>query len=165
MEKITIAQASQLTSPNPMTLVCTETPSGNTNLAAVSWWMYLSFNPGMIGFAMNKNSYSGEMVRRNERVVLAMPGVDIAEAAMSCGTVSGRTKDKVKEFGIAMKELPDCNIKIPKHTRLAIECKLVDTVEVGDHFLYVCTVEGVYGDESQEALFAWEGYASLRPAR
>lgn len=165
MEKITIAKASQLTSPNPLTLVCTETPSGGTNLAAVSWWTYLSFNPGIIGFAMNKKSYSGEMVRRNEKVVLAMPGADIAAAAFSCGTVSGRDKDKALEFGIALKDIPDSVVKIPEHTRLAIECKLTDTVEVGDHFLYICAVEQVYGDESQEALFAWEGYASLRPAK
>lgn len=125
----------------------------------------MSFNPGMIGFAMNKKSYSGEMVRNNEKAVLAMPGVEIAKAAISCGTVSGRAKDKVKEFGIAMKNLPNCSIQIPTHTRLVIACKLSNSIEVGDHFLYICTVEEVYGDESQEALFAWDGYASLRPAR
>lgn len=36
MEKITLPKASQLTSPNPVTLVCTEKPDGTTNLATVS---------------------------------------------------------------------------------------------------------------------------------
>lgn len=52
MEKIKLAQASRLTSPNPVTVVCTEKPDGCTNLATVSWWTYLSFNPDMVAFAM-----------------------------------------------------------------------------------------------------------------
>ena len=45
MEKITLPKASVLTSPNPVTLVCTQKPDGSTNLATVSWRTYLSFNP------------------------------------------------------------------------------------------------------------------------
>ena len=56
MEKINLPKASQLTSPNPVTLVCTKKPDGSTNLATVSWWTYLSFNPGMIAYAMAKTS-------------------------------------------------------------------------------------------------------------
>ena len=65
MKKISLPQASRLTSPNPVTVVCTQKPDGSTNLATVSWWMYLSYNPGMIAYAMAKASYSGEMVRAN----------------------------------------------------------------------------------------------------
>ena len=38
MKKINLAQASALTSSNPVTVVCTERPDGGANLAAVSWW-------------------------------------------------------------------------------------------------------------------------------
>lgn len=55
-------------------------------------------------------------------------------------------------------------IKIPKHSRVAIQCSLKEYHETGDHYLYICEVEQVYGDESEEALFAWNGYSSLRPA-
>ena len=48
MKEITLPKASQLTSPNPVTVVCTRKPDGSTNLATVSWWTYLSYNPGMI---------------------------------------------------------------------------------------------------------------------
>ena len=36
MNKINLPQASKLTSPNPVTLVCTQKPAGTTNLATVS---------------------------------------------------------------------------------------------------------------------------------
>ena len=37
MKKISLSEASSLTSPNPVTLVCTQKADGSTNLAAVSW--------------------------------------------------------------------------------------------------------------------------------
>ena len=36
MNRISLPQASKLTSPNPVTLVCTQKPDGTTNLATVS---------------------------------------------------------------------------------------------------------------------------------
>ena len=126
MDKITLVKSSQLTSPNPVTVVCTQKPDGSTNLATVSWWTYLSFNPNMVAYAMSKRSYSGEMVRQN------VPGSDI---------------------------------KIPLHSRVAIVCHLKEYHEVGDHYLYICDVEQVYGNEQEQALFAWNGYSEIRPAK
>ena len=54
MDKINLVKASELTSPNPVTLVCTEKPDGSANLATVSWWTYLSFNPDMVAYVMAK---------------------------------------------------------------------------------------------------------------
>ncbi len=165
MEKINLPQASSLTSPNPVTLVCTEKPDGTTNLATVSWWTYLSYNPGMIAYAMAKTSYSGERVRSSGKVILTIPGAEIAETVLDCGSTTGRSTDKVQQFGIALAEVEGSAIKIPVHSRVAIQCSLKEYHEVGDHYLYICNVEQVYGNESEEALFAWNGYGKIAPAK
>lgn len=165
MEKITLPKASQLTSPNPVTVVCTQKPDGSTNLATVSWWTYLSYNPNMIAYAMAKTSYSGEMVRSNGKVILTIPGTEIADAVLGCGTTTGRNTDKASQFHISLCEVEGSTIKIPEHSRVAIVCQLKEYHEVGDHYLYICNVEQVYGNEAEEALFAWNGYAQLRPAK
>lgn len=165
MNKINLPQASRLTSPNPVSVVCTKKPDGSTNLATVSWWTYLSFNPNMIAYAMAKTSYSGEMVRNNREVILTIPGVEIADAVMGCGSTTGRNTDKATKFGIAMANVEGSSIQIPVHSRVAIVCRLKEYHEVGDHYLYICNVERVYGDETEEALFAWNGYSQLRPAK
>ena len=120
MNKINLPQAAKLTSPNPVTVVCTEKPDGSTNLATVSWWTYLSFNPNMIAFAMAKTSYSGERVRENKKVIVTIPGAEIAEAVMGCGSVTGRNTDKETKFGIELVEVEGSTIKIPHHSRVAI---------------------------------------------
>ncbi len=165
MKKINLPQAAMLTSPNPVTLVCTQKPDGSTNLATVSWWTYLSFNPNMIAYAMAKTSYSGEMVRNNQKVIVTIPGAEIADAVMGCGSTTGRDTDKAAKFGIELVEMEGSDIKIPAHSRVAIECSLKEYHEVGDHYLYICDVEQVYGDEAEEALFAWNGYAKVAPAK
>lgn len=165
MNKISLPKASQLTSPNPVTLVCTQKEDGTTNLATVSWWTYLSYNPGMIAYAMAKTSYSGEMVRNSKNVILTIPGSDIAKEVMDCGMSTGRDTDKIEKFGIEMQSVPDSEIKIPLHSRVAIQCQLKEFIEVGDHYLYICNVEQVFGNEQEEAVFAWKGYAEIRPAK
>ena len=86
MLKINLSKASMMTSPNPLSLVCTKKEDGTTNIATVSWYTYLSYNPGMIGFAMAKTSYSGEMVRKNKKVVLTIPGIELEQLVMKCGS-------------------------------------------------------------------------------
>ena len=162
MEKIKLPQASKLTSPNSVSVVCTEKPDGSTNFATVSWWMYLSFHPNMIAYAMAKTSYSGEMARKNKKVILTIPGAEIAEAVLGCGSTTGRDTDKIAKFGIEMVNVEGSSIQIPKHSRVAIVCNLKEYHEVGDHYLYICDVEQVYGNEGEKALFAWNGYSQLR---
>ncbi len=41
MKKMNLPQAAKLTSPNPVTVVCTERADGGKNLATVSWLSFL----------------------------------------------------------------------------------------------------------------------------
>ncbi len=163
MESITLSQASKLTSPNPVVLVCSPKPDGGTNLATVSWWTYLSFKPGMVAFAMGKKSFSGELVRANGRVILAVPGTEIAKEVLACGSSSGRNTNKIVQFGIDMQKLPDSDIQVPLHCRVAISCSLKEVIEVGDHYLHICDVKQVYSNEAETAVYAWNGYSEIRP--
>ena len=165
MNKINLPKAAQITSPNPVTLVCTQKPDGSTNLATVSWWTYLSYNPDMIAYAMAKTSYSGEMVRQNKKVILTIPSDKIVDAVLGCGSTTGRNTDKTAKFGIEMQKVDGSDIRIPAHSALAIVCNLKEFVETGDHYLYVCNVEQVYADEQEKAVFAWNGYSEIGSAK
>ncbi len=163
MKNIPLLDVAKVTSPNPVTLICSRNDAGVTNLAAVSWWTYLSIEPATIGFAMMKPSYTGETVRANKNVVLTIPGEALARQVMQCGCSTGRTKSKARDFGIELKSLPDCDIQIPVHSAAAIQCRLREFVDVGDHYFYICNVENVYADDQERPLFAWNGYSKIAP--
>lgn len=165
MRSLSLLDATKHTSPNPVSLICSLTPDGRTNLATVSWWTCLSLEPETIGFAMMKPSYTGELVRGTRQAVLTIPGVPLARAVMQCGSTTGRTQDKATTFDIALMELPDCAIRIPVHSVVAIQCRLREHIDVGDHYFYICDVERVLADADEAPLFAWKGYAKIAPAR
>jgi len=160
MEQISISEAQKNTSPNPITLVCTETPAKTTNLAAVSWWTYLANRPPMIGFAISKKSYTGELLLNNGKAVLSIPGEAIAEEAFQCGCLSGRQTNKAEKLGIS---LTGTGVRFPVHSKLAFVCTLENTVDVGDHTFYICKVDEIYYNESEKQLYSWGGYSKLAP--
>jgi len=54
MKEINIGQATALTSPDPLVLVCTRKEDGGLNMAPVSFFMYASFEPPMLVFVQSK---------------------------------------------------------------------------------------------------------------
>ena len=65
MKELNIMEATVLTSPNPLTLICSKKEDGSTNLAPICFVSYLSFNPPMVGFATGKQSHTGKQVRES----------------------------------------------------------------------------------------------------
>ncbi len=165
MKEINIGQATAITSPDPLMLVCTTKEDGSLNMAPVSFFMYSSFNPPMLAFAMGKAANSGENIRRTGKAVLAAPGISLNDAVMAFGSSNGGQKDKLKETPIALQKVEGSNIQIPEDTRVAFVVSLAQTMESGDHYLYLCNIEKIVADESKDALFAWDGYAKVAPAQ
>ena len=165
MKEINIGQATAITSPDPLVLVCTEKEDGTLNMAPVSFFMYASFNPPMLAFAMGKAANSGENIRRTKKAVLAAPGVSLKEAVMAYGSTNGGQKDKLKDTPIALQSVEGSDIQIPEDSRIAFVVSLAQTVECGDHYMYLCNIEKMVADESKDALFAWDGYAKVAPAQ
>ena len=165
MNEINMGQAAAHTSPNPLVLVCTRKENGSLNLAPVSFFMYTSFQPPMLAFSMGKASNSGENIRRTGKAVLAVPGESLRDAVMAYGSTTGGKTDKLRETPIPLQNVPGSEIQIPADSRAAFSVSLAQTVEAGDHLLYLCNIESILADSTREALFAWNGYGKAAPAR
>ena len=181
MNIINISNAPAYTSPNSMTLMCTEKPDGSTNFATLAFWAFAStnpgkimfslnkgaysLNPGKIMFSLNKGAYSLELLAEKKEVVLAIPGVELTGALIGCGTCSGRDTDKAAKVGLTMQEVEATNIKAPVPCKLLIHATVAQTMDADDHVVHLCDVKGVYGDEDVDAVFGWKGYAEFAAAQ
>ena len=143
MKELNIMEATVLTSPNPLTLICSKKEDGSTNLAPICFVSYLSFNPPMVGFATGKQSHTGKRVRETGKVVVTVPGA---------------------ANNIEMMAVEGSDIQIPADTRLAMVATLQQSVEVGDHILHICQVDKFLGDEDKKGLYAWNGFGKVAPA-
>jgi flavin reductase (DIM6/NTAB) family NADH-FMN oxidoreductase RutF len=104
----------------------------------------------MIGFSMAKESYTCELVSASGKVVLCLPSEAIADEVIKCGTVSGRTSDKAKEYGI---ELVGDDLKYPISSKLTFLCKVSQKLTVGDCVFFVCDINEILLDESQKHIY------------
>ncbi len=161
MESLTITQAQKLTSPNPFALISTVAADGKNNLMALSWWTYLSNHPATVGVCLSKRGYSGGLIARSGEFCLCVPSAALRESALKCGHCSGRDHDKAAEFGIALAPAEHVTAMRVRDSRLVLECRLVQQVELGDHVFYIAEVAGAYGDAAAAGLYAMEGYRCL----
>ena len=69
--------------------------------------------------------------------------------------------DKAAKFGIELTDATAIMPKLVKHSRVALECRVVTTVEAGDHFLYIAEVVALHGDADVKHLMAVKGYGAL----
>ena len=158
MKKITMDEAIMQTSPQPVALISSLTPEGGTNLAAVCWWVYLESDPPFMGFSMWKESYTCELVDKNKKTVISIPGEAISKEAFECGKVSGRDVNKAEKYKL---ELQGGDIKYPVHSRLAFVCTVENQVDVGECTFFICRVDEVYFNENERQLFALAGKEML----
>ena len=165
MKELNIMEATVFTSPNPLTLICSQNEDGTTNLAPICFVSYLSFNPPMVGFAAGKQSHTGKRVRETGKVIITVPGESLAQAVMACGASTGAKVNKVAANEIEMKEIEGSDIQIPADTRLAMVATLQQSMEVGDHILHICQVDKFLGDENKKGLYAWNGFGKVAPAQ
>ena len=164
MKELNIMEATVFTSPNPLTLICSQNEDGTTNLAPICFVSYLSFNPPMVGFAAGKQSHTGKRVRETGKAIITVPGESLAQAVMACGASTGAKVNKVAANEIEMKEIEGSDIQIPADTRLAFVCTLEKAEETGDHFFHICSIEKIYGDDTVDGLYAWNGFGKVAPA-
>ena len=164
MKALNIMEATVYTSPNPLTLICSQNEDGTTNLAPICFVSYLSFNPPMVGFATGKQSHTGKRVRETSKVIVTVPGENLAGVVMACGSSTGAKVNKVAENNIEMKSVEDSDIQIPADTKLAMVATLQEAVEVGDNILHICQVDKFLGNEDKKGLYAWNGFGKVAPA-
>ena len=113
MKELNIMEATVFTSPNPLTLICSQNKDGTTNLAPICFVTYLSFNPPMIAFAAGRQSHTGKRVRETGKVIVTVPGESLARAVMACGSTTGATANKVAENHIEMTAVEGSDMQIP----------------------------------------------------
>ena len=95
MKELNIMEATVLTSPNPLTLICSKKEDGSTNLAPICFVSYLTFTPPMVGVATGKQSHTGKRVRETGKVIVSAvtfvyaSGVTIFPATAHAAAVFG----------------------------------------------------------------------------
>lgn len=133
---------------------------GEKNIITVGLVHVLSFNPFVLGFGVAKSRYSHAMLQKYPDFSINIPGKELVEQTLLCGTKSGTDTDK---FAAAkLTALPGKKIKSPVIGECVVvfECVKTKTLEIGDRTWFVGEV--VYAEAAKDyardkGLLYWGG--------
>ena len=134
------------TTPRQVVLITTR-HDGVDNIWPLDAHIFLSFQPKLYGIAVTRSSQGGELVRRSGVFVVNFVPSTWEKIIFFCGSVSGRNVDKFAAAGLQKEEADSVDAPRLAHSLGALECKVRQVVEAGDHTLFI-------GEVTQEILRA-----------
>ena len=135
----------ELASPHPYALATAVDAHGKANIIGLGWWTIVSWKPPMVAIAVAPERHSYAAIKHSGEFALCLPAEDQARAAWLCGTQSGRKVDKFAEGGL--KAVPGRVVRAPliDGSTVALECRVVDEMRTGDHYLFLAEVVASHG--------------------
>jgi len=151
----------QLLPPAPVVLVAVGDKDGKEqNIITVGMFNLFSQKPPLIGIAVLTSRQSYKLLEECPDFSVNIPGKNLIEQVILCGTKSGKNVDKFKETGLTA--IPGMKIKSPKieECLVNIEVKKLESFEKGDHTWYIGEIKhtDVTKDyDRSHALLFWNG--------
>ena len=145
MPKITLPPSEALY-PVPVVLVS----SGNkdkANIITIAWCGVVCSKPPMISISVRPSRYSHKLIKQSGSFVVNIPREDMLKETDHCGIVSGSVTDKFKACGLTA--VPGSKIPSPmiEECPVNIECRLVKSLELGAHDMFIGEVVTVHVDD------------------
>ena len=121
--------------------------NGRANIITVSFCMPVAKEPPMVACAIGHMMYSGEIIQQTQEFVINVPPQELKRHIYYCGFHSGRDVNKFKETGLT--PLPARRVRAPIIAECIahMECRVTQSVSVGEKYLFIATVIDAYADE------------------
>lgn len=134
--------------PMQAVLVTCNDEQGRTNAITLAWHTPISRNPSLYGISIAPKRYSHELIQKTKEFVVNFAPYALADKVNFCGTHSGRKTKKIEETKLTL--MPAQKVKVPliKECYAHLECKLVKTLSLGDHTLFVGEVVNILVDKN-----------------
>ena len=136
-EKVVWRGGTQL-APVPAVLVgCGDKKRWKYNLITVAWCGTVASDPPLLTISVRKERYSFAPIMETKEFTVNLPDAAMVAALDHCGVVSGRDVDKFALHQLTA--VPGTRVAAPivAESPLSMECKAVDSLDLGSHTMFV----------------------------
>ncbi|MFC1785043.1 flavin reductase family protein [Candidatus Neomarinimicrobiota bacterium] len=109
--------------------------NGKPNFMTASWVGIACSNPPAISVAIRPERHTYKGVVENQTFSINVPGSKLVKATDFCGIYSGRDNNKIDLFNIFYGKIDTA--PLIEECPLNLECKVIHTVEVGSHTVFI----------------------------
>ncbi len=136
-------KAGNMLYPVPAAIVSCMDKDGNTNLITISWTGTICTDPPMVYISVRKSRYSYPMIKDTEQFVINIPTKELVKQTDFAGVRSGRDVDKWRELKLTGGKSSKVKVPYIAECPIAIECELVQVMELGTHDMFLAKVLAV----------------------
>jgi len=111
--------------------------NGKPNVMTVAWIIPVSVDPPLVAMSIRSERYSYRLIMESGEFVVNIPTFQMAKKVLICGRRSGRDHDKFKEAKLSTRRATKLRSPIIEECVAHVECKVVKSIEIGDHSLIV----------------------------
>ncbi len=146
MGKVLLGPSTQIY-PMPVLLIGANV-DGKPNFMTAAWGGIANGEPPMISVAIRPHRYTHKGIMDNSTFSVNIPSVDLVKEADYCGIASGAKANKAEvcKFNIFYGKLGTA--PLIEQCPINLECKLVETVKLNSHSLFIGQVEETHISES-----------------
>lgn len=106
---------------------------GEQNIMSAGWHTLISYQPGIYGVSIRKETYSYELIERSRAFGINFLPAQHSNWIQAAGTFTGSKINKFKEYGITFTDGLKLNVPILTQAYGAYECKVIDIHTYGTH--------------------------------
>jgi flavin reductase (DIM6/NTAB) family NADH-FMN oxidoreductase RutF len=113
------------------------------NIITIAWTGVLCSSPPQVGISVQPSRYSHGLIQEAGEFVVNIPGEALLDEVEYCGFVSGRDADKFASPGLTPVPGSAGQTPLIAECPINLECKLVHTLPLGSHDLFIGQVVAV----------------------
>jgi flavin reductase (DIM6/NTAB) family NADH-FMN oxidoreductase RutF len=134
--------------PHPDLIIGTYGPGGRPDAMAAAWGGICSSRPPAVAVSVQKTRQTYENLLKRREFTISIPSVDYIREADYFGIVSGRDTDKFAATGLSPVKADLVDAPYVGEFPVVLECRLLQTVEIGVHTQFIGEILDVKVDES-----------------
>jgi flavin reductase (DIM6/NTAB) family NADH-FMN oxidoreductase RutF len=134
--------------PTPVFVVGTYDDAGKPNVMTAAWGGICCSVPPCVAVSLRKATYSYGNIVARKAFTINIPSEAHARQADYFGIASGKTQDKFARSKLTPVRSELVDAPYVKEFPVALECRLLHTVEIGLHTQFIGEILDVKADES-----------------
>lgn len=140
--------AKTLIFPTPVWLIGTYDKNGKPNAATIAWGGVCGSIPPCVAVSLRSATYTHGNIIERKAFTINVPSSTQVEIADYCGIVSGRNVDKFAAAQITALKSEKVDAPYINEFPMILECKLINSVEIGIHTHFIGEIIDVKVDKS-----------------
>jgi flavin reductase (DIM6/NTAB) family NADH-FMN oxidoreductase RutF len=134
--------------PTPVWVVGSYDADGKPNVMTAAWGGICCSKPPCVYVSLRQATYTYKNIMARKAYTVSIPSEDYVAQADYFGMATGRTTDKFADTGLTPVRADNVDAPYVGEFHLVLECKLLQTVDLGLHTQFIGEILDVKAEES-----------------